>query len=274
MAAPNMHARVSGVWKRIVGVHVRAGGAWKKVKRVWVRQGGAWKKAHELKWVYTLNVSNNRGAIRLDRAAMAAAGWDTVMPVDLRLSITGGAVVGSSRDGASNEYYAPICCGSTNQSGAFPAGSVCSITIASGARLAGEGGAGAANRFAQGSPGGAGLEVHLSTGIVFSVTNNGTIAGGGGGGGAGYQSTFEAGGGGGAGSPGGSATGAGSPGVGTLTSGGAGGTNYTAVGGAGGGPGDAGTGGDYTLGGAGGPAVIGNSKINWIATGTRLGAIT
>lgn len=273
MAAPNIHVKASAQWKRVRGVYVRVGGTWKRVQRVWVRQGGAWKLAHRYVWIYTLNVVTNRSSIRLDRAAMAAAGWDTVSPVELRISIATGVLISSSRDGASNEYYAPICCGSTNQSGAYPTGSVCSISIASGARLAGEGGSGAANRFGQGAPGQAGLDVGPSSGITFSITNNGTIAGGGGGGGAGYKSGFEAGGGGGAGSPAGSATGAGSPGAGTLTAGGGGGANYTAVGGAGGAPGDSGVGGDYTLGGAGGPAVIGNSKITWIATGTRLGPI-
>lgn len=273
MAAPNIHVKASAIWKPVKGVYVRVGGTWKRALRVWVRQGGAWKLAHRYVWVYNLNVVSNRGAIRLDREAMAAAGWDAVSPVDLRITLAAGVIVGSSRDGATNEYYAPISCGSLNKSGNFPDGSVCSIYVASGARLAGEGGNGAANRFGTGGPGSSGIEVHKSSGISFAISNYGTIAGGGGGGGAGYKSGFEAGGGGGAGSPAGAATGVGSPGAGTLTTGGAGGGNYTAVGGAGGAPGADGTGGDYTLGGLGGAAVVGNSKITWIATGTRLGPI-
>lgn len=153
-----------------------------------------------------------------------------------------------------------------------------------------------------------GLALSVSTAI--SITNNGTVAGGGGGGGGGANSIYAGGksqqyfggGGGGGGrssltnSAGGSggygfAGTGGTGGSGTSSAAGGGGNrggSYGGLGGNGGGWGASGsTGGNrapgsstpngsrgpYSGGGAG-AAVSGNSNITWLATGTRLGAIT
>lgn len=152
----------------------------------------------------------------------------------------------------------------------------------------------------------------LSVGAAITVTNNGTIAGGGGGGGGGGGSnmnlgegyTYGVGGGGGGGrssaaanSTGGtraSTAWAGSSvaGAGTVSAAGAGGVGSAGYGGnaqgaSGGGGGSWGVSGSSGgtappatfrgsggSGGAAGGAVSGNSNITWVATGTRLGAIT
>jgi hypothetical protein len=154
-----------------------------------------------------------------------------------------------------------------------------------------------------GNSGGPGLRVQFPT----TINNLGTIQGGGGGGGGGglansYEGSPYAGWGGGGGGGAGAVAGSGTliqgnaeywsaaGATGTLTTGGAG-TNICFVqgngagaqahgqGGNGGAPGQTGTAGQAGLigprpGGAGGAAVIGNSMINWITNGTRLGAIT
>lgn len=115
----------------------------------------------------------------------------------------------------------------------------------------------------------------LNTSKPITVTNNGTIGGGGGGGGH-YLGTFSiiyCGGGGQSGrvnSQGGTAgnpSNYGNPG--TFQSYGAG----SSSGGRGGRWGEAGIT-VYTAGGEGGAAVVGNSNITWVTTGTRFGAIT
>jgi hypothetical protein len=151
----------------------------------------------------------------------------------------------------------------------------------------------------------------LSVSSAVSITNNSTIAGGGGGGGGGgaafdasfLQRNSSGGGGGGgrssqsnsSGGAAGSANGsnirlgtAGSPGtVSAAGGGGAGGSQSSCVaggGGSGGGWGSSGSNGSNASegetrrnggsGGSAGGAVTGNSNITWIATGTRLGAIS
>ena len=163
-----------------------------------------------------------------------------------------------------------------------------------------------------GSAGSAG-GLALSVAVAVSINNGGTIGGGGGGGGGGQGARFDfgkstsivpgggggggAGGNGGAGGSGGSGGGwgygNGSPGgAGSLTAAGGGGVGVSALGFSGG---TGGSGGSYGTagatganasagtavwrtgpygGGSGGGAVSGNSNITWIATGTRLGAIT
>jgi hypothetical protein len=169
--------------------------------------------------------------------------------------------------------------------------------------MGGKGGNGAGGGFVQaGSVGG----LALSVSSAISITNNGTIAGGGGGGGGGFyydggKDRFGAGGGGGGGrssaasnSAGGTA-GSGSNGLpaaqngqaGTVNAAGAGGGGgennggfFGGSGGNGGNWGSSGASGGSTKdgsgggGGGGGGAVTGNSNITYIATGTRLGAIT
>lgn len=179
--------------------------------------------------------------------------------------------------------------------------------------MGGAGGAGSNNNgttiYKNGYAGSAG-GLALSVSSAFSFTNNGTVAGGGGGGGGGPgqdgdYGAWKGGGGGGGGrsgaaanSSGGAAGGGGggntstAGGAGTVSSAGSGGTSSPGAqynGGNGGGWGSAGvtpatlnpsgpanTVG-YGYGGAGGSAgaaISGNSNITYLATGTRLGAIT
>lgn len=283
MSAPNMHVKASAVWKRVTGVHTRVGGVWKRVRRVWVRQGGAWKLTYQYRWVYTLNITANRGQVVISPSYLTAQGWDGSSPVDVRVSVSAGVTVSAP---ASNNfgYDAFVATGS------FPTYS--SLLLTNRGAIRGGGGAGgspANSPYLSGLAGGHGLSVNGSSGLTISVDNStGTIAGGGGGGGAVIDdgsipgSTVYCGGGGGAGSPagaggvrgGGAYGGAGSDG--TVTDGGAGYKHNASIyGGNGGGPGQSGRDGSGSgFGGDGGNSVIGNSKITWIATGTRLGAIT
>ena len=175
--------------------------------------------------------------------------------------------------------------------------------------MGGSGGNGAYRISKTGYPatagGGGGLALQAQRAV--SVNNAGTIAGGGGGGGAGDirsvvspgeppTSTTVYGGGGGGGrtgstnSPGGAGgynspatEQAGRPGnPGTLSAAGTGGSGsfpgtggYSgATGGGWGAAGSSGAGPDSSGGGSGGAAISGNSNITWVATGTRIGAIT
>lgn len=186
-------------------------------------------------------------------------------------------------------------------SGSFPAG----LEVINNGFIIGMGGAGGGSSAFSLGPGVAGSSGGLALLVQIPVTilNSGTIGGGGGGGGssgstyngdakspAGY---FSGGGGGGrsgasANSAGGvSYGGTGNGGVGSVSVAGAGGLGpaYNGgsppqpQGGAGGGWGNSGSTGSTATyvgaaGGAGGAAVSGNANITWLATGTRLGAIT
>lgn len=152
----------------------------------------------------------------------------------------------------------------------------------------GNGGPGAYTNFGPDAPGGSAGPALLVQRAV-SINNVNRISGGGGGGGGGAYSSFfgfSIGGGGGGGigvSTGGSGGSVG--GDGTLTSAGSGGfpgpVSGGGRGGDGGGYGSSGSAGQITgfsgpagSGGAGGAAVVGNSNITWIATGTRNGSIS
>ncbi len=203
------------------------------------------------------------------RARAVAAGWDQVVPLVATTTVNSGIVLSAD----STSQYA-FDTGAT-----FPAGTT--LTLVNNGFVVGMGGAGGA-AYTAGSNGGPALRAQYAIGIDAA---GGVIGGGGGGGGSG-----ESGGGGGGRSgrtnaAGGVGTGNGTSG--TFSSGGSGGGD----GGAGGttGPGDDGSGisggggggwgasggttGSYA-GGTGGAAVVGNSYITWINTGTRYGAIT
>ena len=173
-------------------------------------------------------------------------------------------------------------------SGAFLSG----VEITNNGFIIGMGGAGGSGATgASVSGGGGGIALFVASGV--SIRNNGTIGGGGGGGGLGggrfiLRTGTEGGGGGGGGRTGVAANSAGGLGfagsAGTGGTGGAGtvsapGVGGTPRGGGGGGWGASGVNGEASTGqggtgGAGGAAVSGNSNITWLATGTRLGAIT
>ena len=202
------------------------------------------------------------------RNAAITAGWDGIVPLDAEVTVSSGIVLSADSTG----QYA-FDTGVT-----FPAGTT--LALINNGFVIGMGGAGGAS-YTAGSNGGPALRAQYAIGIDAA----GGVIGGGGGGGGGNK------GGGGGGrsgrtdAAGGVAVGNGTSG--TFSSGGSGGSS----GGAGGttGPGGAGSGvsggggggwgasggttGIYA-GGTGGAAVVGNSYITWINTGTRYGDIT
>ena len=198
-----------------------------------------------------------------------AAGWDGVVPLDAEVTVASGIVLSAD----STSLY-----GFDTGSG-FPVGT--SLKLIMPGYVCGMGGAGGAANTA-GSNGGPALRAQHA--ITIDALG-GVTAGGGGGGGGG---SFGGGGGGRSGradAVGGAASLTGANG--TFSSGGAGGNSGGAggttgpggagrisKGGGGGGWGADGGTADSYAGGTGGAAVVGNSYITWINTGTRYGAIT
>ena len=197
-----------------------------------------------------------------------AAGWDGVTPLDAIVTVSSGIVLSAN----STSLY-----GFDTGTG-FPAGTTLKLIMPG--YVCGMGGAGGAVHTA-GSNGGPALRAQYA----ISIDAAGGVIGGGGGGGGGAG---VIGGGGGGRSGRTNAAGASGGASGTFSSGGSGGGGR---GGAGGttGPGDDGSGGSggggggwgasggtagSYEGGTGGAAVVGNSYITWINTGTRYGAIT
>ena len=202
------------------------------------------------------------------RAAAIAAGWDGVVPLDAEVTVGSGIVLSAN---STSQY------GFDTGSG-FPVGTTLKLIMPG--YVCGMGGAGDSGS-SGGSAGGPALRAQYAITIDAS---GGVIAGGGGGGGG-------AGGGGGGGRSGrtSSAGGGGGAAAGTFSSGGKGGGTYAGNGGTtgpggdgdiyygGGGGGWGAKGGNGGLGGnggSGGAAVVGNSYITWINTGTRYGDIT
>lgn len=218
------------------------------------------------------------------KAAAIAAGWNGVAPLTASITIPNGVTV------SSNNTSVPAF----DTGAGFPAGSSLSLTLGATGRLIGMGGGGGA-----GTTGGSktGLDggPALKAQAAMTVTNNGTLAGGGGGGGgvAGLDSGAVARGVGGSGGRSGLTDSSGGFGHslsgydGTISNAAVGrsylvadpGRNFTIYGGSGGDwgqPGSVASGfaGGSGLAGFGGPAVVGNSFITWLATGTRHGSIT
>lgn len=220
-----------------------------------------------------------------------AAGWDGVAPLDAIVTVSSGIVLSAN----STSAY-----GFDTGSG-FPVGSVLRLIMPS--YVCGMGGAGGnangAGSGSAGSPGGPAIRAQFA--IAIDATG-GVIAGGGGGGGGGgtgLGAGYGGGGGGGRSGRNNSAPGVGgtttTPQAGTFSIGGKGGSTSAIGGGAGGTTGDGANGPDFSggsggggggwgakggsghvglAGGAAGAAVVGNSYITWINTGTRYGAIT
>ena len=196
-----------------------------------------------------------------------AAGWDGVTPLDAEVTVGSGIVLSAN----STSVY-----GFDTGSG-FPVGT--SLKLIMPGYVCGMGGAGGAANTA-GSNGGPALRAQHA--ITIDALGGVTAGGGGGGGG-----SLAGGGGGRTGSI--NSAGGGSPAgvAGTFSSGGAGGSGGGAggttgpggagsvsVGGGGGGWGASGGTASSYAGGTGGAAVVGNSYITWINTGTRYGSIT
>lgn len=200
------------------------------------------------------------------RNAAITAGWDGIVPLDAEVTVSSGIVLSADSTG----QYA-FDTGVT-----FPAGTT--LALINNGFVIGMGGAGGA-AYTAGSNGGPALRAQYAIGIDAA----GGVIGGGGGGGGGDKS-----GGGGGRSGRTDAAGASGGASGTFSSGGSGGSGggaggTTGPGGAGspgvsgGGGGGWGASGGTTgiyAGGTGGAAVVGNSYITWINTGTRYGSIT
>lgn len=232
---------------------------------------------------FNLVISSDQTNTNL-RVLAINAGWNQV--TKLVATINGGIVVSSNSTGTP----------ALTINGSFPGG----LALTNNGFIVGMGGNGGnGNVGAAGSPGGAGgLALSVSSAVTIN-NSSGTIAGGGGGGGGGFGTTQTeytaavAGSGGGGGrtgrtnSSGGSGPAVG--GAGTFSGAGAGGPAVS-IGGPGGNGGDwgqagqspdpAGFTGDGSAptppgaGGAAGAAVSGNGNITYMATGTRLGAIS
>ena len=186
------------------------------------------------------------------RARAVAAGWDQVVPLVATTTVNSGIVLSADSTG----QYA-FDTGVT-----FPAGTT--LALINNGFVIGMGGAGGAS-YTAGSNGGPALRAQYAIGIDAA----GGVIGGGGGGGGGNK-------GGGGGGRSGRTDAAGGVGAGNGTSGtfSSGGSGGGGSGGGGGGWGaSGGTTGSYA-GGTGGAAVVGNSYITWINTGTRYGSIT
>ena len=250
-------------------------------------------------FIFNQTISSNTNDYNLRNAAIAA-GWDQVLALDATITINAGVFVGSTSTGSAgfttgssfpagstlsiinNGYIVGrggnagsadptsgsgggggggVLNGSAGSAGGPGAAGTNGTNTAGGSggarqtlRLPGAGGGSANYSGSPGSTGGLALLIQYAT----TVTNNGTIGGGGGGGGGGsgtVRTIF----------PGGEQTlivvaGAGGNGGGLGSAGSAG---ETIVAGANGG-----------AGGSAGAAINGNSNITWLATGTRLGAIS
>ena len=234
-------------------------------------------------FVFTPTISADTSNYNL-KAAAIAAGWDQVTPLLATVTVNAGIVLSAT---ATSGY-------GFDTGATFPAGTVltliCQGYICGMGGAGGSGGIGVSGEGIVGLPGGAALRAQYAISIDAL---GGTIAGGGGGGGRGTGLTAAGGGGrsGRTNSSGGNAGTFSSGGNGASGGGGAGGSGGTTSvggngalgggyqgGGGGGGWGASGGYGDTTApssaGGAGGAAVVGNSYITWINTGTRYGSIT
>ena len=236
---------------------------------------------------FPVPITSNQNNINLRTLALSL-GWDGVSQV--QLTINSGVTVSST----SASTAALVI------NGVWPNG----VTLINNGIIQGKGGTGGKGGSGSGGPGCVGQAggTALFVSSAASINNANTLAGGGGGGGGGAQTAVLGGSGGGGG--GGASFGVGGPrgcvraGVngatpgspGTATAGGSGGIGaapgYSAPakggnGGAGGALGTAGSSGTRSAdgtyagyaGGAAGYAVVGNSNITWISTGTRIGPI-
>lgn len=249
-------------------------------------------------FVFNQTISANTANYNL-KAAAIAAGWDQVAPLRATVTVNAGVYLYSTALGSYGfDTGATFPAGSTLAAIFNGTANVHGFPGTAGAAGTGEGVGYGNNDGTAGGNGGPAFRAQYP----ISVTNNGTFAGGGAGGGGGHGGVTSGGAGGrGRGYPyltltAGNCQGAAAPYNSTYeinpaqpsgAFGGAGGNhNSTYGGGAGGNGGDyasaGGAGGNggygsyagWAGGASGGAAVVGNANIIWLATGTRLGAIT
>ncbi|MFN4278301.1 MAG: hypothetical protein ACK4FJ_18565 [Ferrovibrio sp.] len=258
-----------GVWKLASALWVKDAGTWRAVDKAWLKQGGEWKEIFTAAFVFNDTISSYMENYRVRTRALAA-GWDGTIPLIANITLAASAgQIGSNSTGA----YAF----DTGPSSDFPASAVLNLTIQSGAWIRGRNGPGGSGA------GGPAFRVQ----VPINVANYGDISGAGGGGANGWGGTY----------PiyscdhssncfctGSCSTYGGSGGRGAGCLGGAHGGSSGSWGTCGGGNCGAGYGngysggdlGQYGGGGGGAPgyAVVGNSLINWINTGTINGPVS
>jgi hypothetical protein len=274
-----INVKDGGAWKE-ASLFVRDGGTWKTVNEGYIKDSGTWKQFFVNRVSKSITISSDTANYTLNTAKVTGY---VAGKTDVTLTINSGVTVYS---GSTGSYAFTV-------DTSWASGDT--VTIINNGTIIGRGGNGGNGRFysvseATGSSGGGALYVQRAT----SINNVNRISGGGGGGAGGNgdssvlvgESFTAAGGGGGGGgiglSSGGLATDGGTAGqAGTLTSAGAGGARSTYGGGGtstnggnGGSYGSSGSSTSYASGGASGAAVVGNSNITWIATGTRNGSIS
>lgn len=233
--------------------------------------------------IVRINLTVSSGAVDYNmRNAAIAAGWDQLTPLDLTVTINSGVQIAGSST-ASPAF---------DTGSSFPAGSTLALINSGGiVGRGGDGGDGSGGGI-DGKPGGPALRAQYP----LIVTNNGHISGGGGGGGCSIHDNYgdiyqrqAAGGNGGSSnfnwSSGGSGTWDGTSGGNAFSGAWSNNSNaqittdsrsiFGGEGGTWGSNGSAASGGNAYNGngGAGGNAVLGNSFITWLATGTRRGPI-
>lgn len=268
----------SGTWRVVQNLWVKQQDAWIQASKILVKADGIWTPHYIKGFAWNPTLSGEIDNWNLKQEALDA-GWDGVTNLVAYINVASDARIGST---ATSTY-------AFDTGSDFPANSLLTLTIDSGAYIVGAGGNGGEygrssfNTKSNGLAGGTAMKVRAP----LVVINNGIIGGGGGGGGGGMASNTAFGGAGGGGA--GRVVGLGGsdggkpdaePGVdGTLTTGGAGGASFqsSGAGGAGGNLGQAGaTGGTASqgeagTGGAAGKAVEGNNLVTWSTLGTVYG---
>lgn len=180
MPAEN-HVGLSSAWRRAIDQFIGVSSAWRQWKEAYIGVGGTWRLSY--KRLFTITISSNTTYFKV-RDAVIAAGWDTVVPIDLILEINLSIyVIPSSTATWAIDFQQ-----------AFPAGStvkvVCRGILAAKGGVGGNG-AGDLSGATAGAAGGDCMKIYenitidlvptLSGGNIIS----GFILGGGGGGGGG-----------------------------------------------------------------------------------------
>jgi hypothetical protein len=271
---------VAGTFQPAKNIYVNVAGTWQKTQAVYANVAGTWQRVHTP--VVEITIASSVNDYNIAAAVATALGYTPTLPVDVRVTVNSGVVVGQSYtfSGTNQNRIQTKSSLAGMQTGTLPTGSL--LTLTNNGYIVGCGGQGGSF----GTPNATGLDTRWAGGTALYATyaitvyNNGTIGGGGGGGaggdGGGGNST---GGGGGA----GATVGLGGYGYGgqydpygttpTLTVGGIGTHN-------GNNGGDLGLPGYHTPGfdgtglvGNAGAYIVGNSLVTWATTGTRLGVV-
>lgn len=83
MPAEN-YGGAGGTWRRFYDRFRGVGGSWRQIKEKYVGAGGVWRLVYRRQ--FTLVISSNTTYYKV-RDALIAAGWDTVVPINVELQI-------------------------------------------------------------------------------------------------------------------------------------------------------------------------------------------